>query len=99
MAADRKAPAARTIQFMARVLQDAMAEASAAYWERRARTFEEAAPRPGDYTGHASTADLEAGTARCQLAAKVCRQRASIERHGQPIDPDAWLVLAERIAS
>lgn len=89
----------RVVRFTARMLQDALADATADFWERRARTFEAAAPRQGDFNGRATTEDLEARRARCELSARVCRQRASLERHGQPVDPDVWAVLAERIAS
>jgi hypothetical protein len=37
--------------FQHRVIQDALAEATAAYWRRRADQFDAAQPRPGDYLG------------------------------------------------
>lgn len=42
--------------FRTRVLQDAMTDATADYWRRRARSFEAALPRPGDFTGGAPAA-------------------------------------------
>lgn len=78
--------------FQARVLADALSEATAAYWERRARALEDAAPRPGDWPGRASAASLEAARERCLGAAAACRARASLEGPGLPIPA---LVIAE----
>lgn len=75
----------RTVQFHHRVVSDALAEATANYWERRARTFADAAPRPGDYTGRATRAELTAARERCLSAAAACRARASLEATGAPI--------------
>jgi hypothetical protein len=44
--------------FRARILQDALTEATAAYWLHRAEQFEAAAPQPTDYSGHASQEEL-----------------------------------------
>lgn len=63
--------------FQNRVMQDALAEATAAYWERRAEVFEWARPRPGDYAGLATPADLLAADARCAAVADACRKRAA----------------------
>lgn len=43
-----------------RLIQDAITAALPGQWERRARVFESARPRPGDYLGAASAADLDA---------------------------------------
>lgn len=75
----------RSVQFHQRVVSDALAEATASYWERRAKTFEDAAPRPGDYPGLATPADLSAARERCLGAAAACRARASLEAAGAPI--------------
>ncbi len=77
----------RTVQFHQRVVSDALAEATASYWERRARTFEDAAPRPGDHPGRATAADLSAARERCLGVAAACRARASLEASGGPLDP------------
>lgn len=87
----------RTVQFHQRVVSDALAEATASYWERRARTFEEAAPRPGDYPGRATPDDLSAARQRCLGAAAACRARASLEAPGAPIPAvvaDLWEVAS-----
>lgn len=78
--------------FHARVLADALSEATAAYWERRARALEDAAPRLGDWPGKASAASLEAARERCLGAAAACRARASLEGPGLPIPA---LIVAE----
>jgi hypothetical protein len=64
--------------FRRRVLQDAMAEATNNYWQRRADTFERARPRPGDFRGQATDADLAEADRRCAAAALACRQRATL---------------------
>ena len=64
--------------FAARILQDAFHEATAAYWERRAATFDWAAPRADDFLGHATNADRLEQALRCKAAADACRHRALI---------------------
>ena len=41
-----------------RVLQDALTQATAVYWRHRAAQLEAARPRPGDYHGQATTAQI-----------------------------------------
>jgi hypothetical protein len=62
--------------FRKRVLQDALTEATATYWRRRADVFEAAAPRPGDFIGAATDEDLDAGRARMAFEAQACRLKA-----------------------
>jgi len=64
--------------FRGRVLQDALTEATAAYWQRRGDVFDAARPRAGDYPGGATEADLDAARRRCGTAALACRQRAAV---------------------
>ena len=82
----------RLAHFTARILADAMSEGTAIYWERRARELENAAPRPGDFRGRASDAELAEAGRRCREAAAACRARASLEGPGLPIEP---MILAE----
>lgn len=70
--------------FRRRLVADALTEATGNYWERRARTFEWATPRPGDYTGGASIFELAERMARCQAAAEACRQHSKLLRHDAP---------------
>lgn len=64
--------------FARRVLQDAMTEATAAYWLRRAAELEAARPRPGDFNGNATEAELAARDRRLANDAEGCRQRARL---------------------
>lgn len=81
--------------FRARVLQDALTEATAAYFERRARQFEEAAPRPGEFSGRATRAELADRAARCLEVARACRQHAALLRglRSESISDDVRQVL------
>ena len=82
----------RLAHFTARILADAMSEGTAIFWERRAREFDAAAPRPGDFRGRASDAELAEAGRRCREAAAACRARASLEGPGLPVEP---MILAE----
>lgn len=64
--------------FQRRVLQDALAEATAMHWERRACAFEQALPSEGDFTGRATSDDLYARALRVAAVAKACRHRATL---------------------
>lgn len=66
--------------FGARVLRDALNEATAGYWDQRAAAFEWARPRPGDYTGYASEMSLRAQDKRLAAAAAICREKAGAFR-------------------
>lgn len=63
--------------FERRVLLDAYLDASAVYWERRARQLEAARPCRDDYTGHATTAEVADQWNRLTAAADACRNRAA----------------------
>ena len=83
--------------FRARVLQDALTEATAAYWERRAAMFEWARPRRGDFVGQATPAELADADARCAMIAENCRRHAKLLRslYPEPISAEVWAVLRE----
>lgn len=66
------------LHFQARVLQDALVEATAMYWKRRAEALEKALPRVGDFTGAATPEDLQARSERLQEAIAACRRRANL---------------------
>lgn len=61
-----------------RAMQEAISYALAGQWRRRAETFEDAVPRPGDFTGRATQEELVEATERCRLTALACRQRAAL---------------------
>jgi hypothetical protein len=83
--------------FRARVLQGALTEATAQYWIRRAKLFEAAAPRKGDFHGKATADQLMAARARCNATARACRFHAQLILDAIPeeISPEVWAVLAE----
>ena len=59
-----------------RAIQNAIGEALAAAWTRRAEMFDWARPRPGDFIGLATPADLSAADERCAGVALACRNHA-----------------------
>lgn len=63
--------------FQARALHDAWLEATAIYWERRARAFEDARPRLGDFMGAAASHDHLERYERLTETAIACRSKAS----------------------
>lgn len=80
--------------FRARVLQDALAEATATYWLQRAEACEQARPKPGDYTGQAGNDELATADQRCADTAQACRSRAEFARmYADEIPDDVWTAL------
>lgn len=63
--------------FQHRVVQDAIKDASAGYWRHRADVYEWARPRPTDYHGLATTAELNERDAALRELADACRARAA----------------------
>jgi hypothetical protein len=59
-----------------RAVQDAITDALAETWIWRSYAFEQARPRPGDFTGHATPAELAAADERCAGVALACRNHA-----------------------
>lgn len=83
--------------FTRRVLADALLEASARYWERRAGTFEDAAPRLNEFHGRASRAELNAAWRRCMADAARCRRHAALLRdRSVPAARDDWAACLDR---
>lgn len=75
---DSDALAGHVEHFQRRVLQDAMTDATAAYWRRRADTFEWARPRPGDHLGTAGATGARTIDARLVEARDACYARAAV---------------------
>lgn len=84
--------------FQWRVLQDALTEATASYWEHRAQTLDEAArPRRGDYQGaifqpdhpaYADASNRDRALAKADIAARrqqLTRDAAMCRFHAQLI--------------
>lgn len=69
--------------FRTRVLADALQEATCAYWRRRADAFAAALPRPTDYTGRATAAEIEAQRYRVAAVVLACRERAGFMLGGE----------------
>lgn len=61
-----------------RLVEEALLSALPGSWERRAAEFEAARPRPSDFNGRASVAELAARDRRCAEAAQACRDRAAL---------------------
>jgi hypothetical protein len=95
--ADTPDLAAYLDHFRARVLQDALNEATGAYWNRRAQTFEDARSRPGDYAGEATPEAIAARGARLAGIAQACRARATLA-HITDTDPEAILAAIREAA-
>lgn len=65
-------------QFARRLIQDALATATAAHWEARAETFEAARPKASDHHGKATRPTLAARDARLAQVAQACRNAAVV---------------------
>ncbi|HIW29779.1 MAG TPA: hypothetical protein H9987_07175 [Candidatus Luteococcus avicola] len=63
-----------------RIFRDVWLEAQADYWEARADRLEWCRPRPGDYTGRATPAEIAAREARLALEVEQCRAHARVLR-------------------
>lgn len=81
----------------ARVLQDALTEATADYWERRAQQFEDAAPKLGEFHGNATRDELNEAWARCHATAAACRAHADLisGEYPEEISDEVLTVLGE----
>lgn len=82
--------------FRARLLQDALTEATAQYWLRRADQLAAGAPRPDDFHGQATPEELADRAQRAKAAAEACRRHARLLRmEPEPINQDMLDVLQE----
>ena len=71
--------------FRVRFLADLLTDGMAGQWEQRARVFEWCAPRPSDFNGRATAAELAERTQRCRATAAACRAKAEVlRRYGPP---------------
>ena len=64
--------------FRFRVVQDALNEATCAYWQHRADRFAAAMPREGDFTGQSTAEDIDAQRKRLSEVEFACRVRAQV---------------------
>jgi hypothetical protein len=77
-------------QLRKRAAQQAILEAEAWQWAKRAEEFHAAAPRKCDYHGRATRAQLWEAYDRCMATALACRRKAAFlvwEAGGPLIDP------------
>jgi hypothetical protein len=83
--------------FRARILQDALTEATAQYWVHRAHQFQQAAPRLGEYHGNATRDELNEAWTRCHATALACRTHAQLltDEAAEEISEDVLTVLGE----
>jgi benzoyl-CoA reductase/2-hydroxyglutaryl-CoA dehydratase subunit BcrC/BadD/HgdB len=83
--------------FRARILQDALTEATAQYWAHRAYQFQQAAPRLDEYRGNATREELNEACTRCHATSQACLQHADLLRgdHPEPVSDEVSDVLWE----
>jgi hypothetical protein len=65
-------------QVRRRSVQQAITEAEADHWRRRATDFDWARPRPDDFSGRATVDELAAADERCRMTALACRRKAAL---------------------
>jgi hypothetical protein len=70
--------------FRARVLQDALTEATAHYWVHRAHQFQQAAPTVGEFHGQATRDELNQRWLECMATTQACLNHAELIRQESP---------------
>ncbi|MFZ1114441.1 MAG: hypothetical protein WAN44_01265 [Propionibacteriaceae bacterium] len=80
--------------FRARILQDALTEATAGCWIHRAYQFLEAAPRKGDFHGTTNADELWERWSDCMNTALACRRRAQLIIEGRPEEISSEVLVA-----
>ena len=69
-----------------RFVLDVMHSALPDQWQTRAATFDNARPKPGDYLGRATPAQIAAQDRRCARLAAACRLHAALLRGDDLLD-------------
>lgn len=67
-------------QHRVRFVQEILAAAVPSFWERRAEALEAARPRPGEFHGKATAAELRERDEALAEAAAACREHAEVVR-------------------
>src|SRR3546814_21094895 len=67
--------------FRARVLQDALDQATIGHWLRRHAALSASLPRPDDYAGEATPAELDAREARIRAAMTAIEHHVQMLQH------------------
>lgn len=73
-----------------RVAEEALSDALACTWRRRAELLEWARPRPGDFTGSASPAQLAERDRRLAAQAEASRAKATLLELGLLDETRGW---------
>jgi hypothetical protein len=83
--------------FRARILQDALTEATAQYWIHRAYQLQQAAPGPDEFHGNATAEELRQRWTECMDTARACLSHADLVRQlsPEPISDEVWEALEE----
>jgi hypothetical protein len=85
--------------FRARIIQDALTEATAQYWIHRAHQFQQAAPRLDEFHGTATRDELNEAWTRCHATAAACRAHADLISGEYPEEiSDEVLTVLEEVA-
>jgi hypothetical protein len=81
--------------FRARVLQDALNEATVSYWLQRAKDLADVLSRPGDFTGHATPEQVAGRDAGIRLALLNIERHIALLREQTEISDEVCQALAE----
>lgn len=73
-----------------RAAEEALSDALACTWRRRAELLEWARPRPGEYAGRATVAELAERDSRLALQAEACRNKARLLEAGLLDETRGW---------
>ncbi len=84
--------------FRRRVLADAIQEASAIYWERRAEAFEAARPTPNEFHGNETREELRGRWLRLTEIAAACHAKARVSLRAEELSAEVDPVLEELVA-
>jgi hypothetical protein len=85
--------------FRGRVVQDALSEATSAYWERRAEAFEGARPTPNEFHGNETREELRGRWLRLSGIAAACRAKARVSLRSEELSAEVNLVLLEELVA
>lgn len=82
-------------QFVLRLLQDCITEATGTYWIKRAETFEAARPKLDEFYGRADVTEMRRRWQELTEIANACRARAQLAPIADEIEEDVAAVWGE----
>lgn len=86
-------------QFTQRLIADALLKSLPSTWLLRAKTFEDARPKPGDFTGNATAEEIAERDARLAEQAELCRMHARLLADDpSPMKAEFDAMVAEALA-